>query len=55
LKENQINDLKETIVQCEIKNRRLLEQLNQQINKEAQNNVEQTMELMMKRFGPGKD
>ena len=25
MKENQINDLKETIVQCEIKNRRLLE------------------------------
>ena len=30
-KENQILDLKESIVQCEIKNRRLLEQLNKEV------------------------
>ena len=49
-REHQIVELKKTIVQGEIKARRLLEQLNENITEEAQENIDSTLNVLSRKF-----
>ena len=50
-KEQQIQELKGAIVQGEIKCRRLLEQLNSEVSKSAQENIDNTLNVLQRKFG----
>ena len=45
-----IEELKQSIVQCEIKNRRLLEQLNAQLQQTAQSSIDNTINVLQQRM-----
>lgn len=49
-KNKEIEGLKETIVQGEIKSRKLLEQLNKEVSKNAQKNIDGQIDCLRKNF-----